>query len=138
MADEDPPNDDDRVGPGRPPKHSRFKPGESGNPRGRPKGSVSFATIIKREARKKVKIRENGRTKSISGMEVVARQAMQQAMKGNLKATALVIQEADKVDDAATIATSPLSTPNLDTNAMRRIAERFLRNSEEDKDDEPS
>ena len=29
--------DDDKVGYGKPPKHSRFQPGRSGNPRGRPK-----------------------------------------------------------------------------------------------------
>ena len=34
--------DAEKVGYGRPPLTTRFKPGESGNPRGRPKGSKSL------------------------------------------------------------------------------------------------
>ena len=39
-------SDDDAVGYGKPPKETRFKPGRSGNPRGRPKGSKNFNTIL--------------------------------------------------------------------------------------------
>jgi hypothetical protein len=35
MADDN----DDEVGYGKPPKHGQFKPGKSGNPRGRPRGA---------------------------------------------------------------------------------------------------
>ena len=41
--------DDDKVGYCRPPKHSRFKPGQSGNPRGRPRKNRSIEAMIKRE-----------------------------------------------------------------------------------------
>jgi hypothetical protein len=34
-------------GYGKPPLHTRFKPGQSGNPRGRPKGSLNFTTDLK-------------------------------------------------------------------------------------------
>jgi len=37
-----------KVGYGKPPRHSRFKPGRSGNPRGRPKGAVGCKTILER------------------------------------------------------------------------------------------
>jgi hypothetical protein len=42
---------DYEVGDQRPPKHSRFKPGQSGNPRGRPKGSVNLRTRISQQLR---------------------------------------------------------------------------------------
>ena len=41
--------DDDKVGYCKPPKHSRFKPGQSGNPLGRPRKNRSIETMIKRE-----------------------------------------------------------------------------------------
>jgi hypothetical protein len=38
-----------KVGYGRPPEDKQFKKGRSGNPRGRPKRTPSFATIIREE-----------------------------------------------------------------------------------------
>jgi len=37
--------DDERVGPGRPPRQYRFAKGTSGNPRGRPRGSLNRETL---------------------------------------------------------------------------------------------
>src|SRR5579864_2710693 len=39
-------SDSDRVGYGHPPQHSRYRPGQSGNPSGRPKGRRSFKKDI--------------------------------------------------------------------------------------------
>jgi hypothetical protein len=40
------PHDDETVGYGRPPKHTRFQTGQSGNRRGRPKGAPNLATAL--------------------------------------------------------------------------------------------
>jgi uncharacterized protein DUF5681 len=53
----------EKVGPGKPPRHTRFKPGQSGNPNGRPKGSKNFATILQQQLTKMVTITVDGKSK---------------------------------------------------------------------------
>jgi hypothetical protein len=129
MADDA--SDEDRVGPGRPPKKTRFQKGKSGNPGGRPKGSLNFSTLTKIEGRKKIQIKANGRTKTLSQLEVVVRQTMQLAMKGNLKAASIIIQESCRADEALSAAGAKLRIPDIDPASMRRIAQRVLLNTEE-------
>ena len=45
---------DHKVGYGKPPAETRFKPGHSGNPRGRPKGSKNYKTILMERMRERV------------------------------------------------------------------------------------
>ncbi|HVH86182.1 MAG TPA: DUF5681 domain-containing protein [Terriglobales bacterium] len=66
--------DNDDVGYGRPPKHSRLKKGQSGNPKGRPKGSLNLANVLARELRERVVITENGRRKTITKLEAAVKQ----------------------------------------------------------------
>src|SRR5262249_18504939 len=63
----DPP---DKGGYGRPPEATKFKPGQSGNPRGRPKGSKNLATLTRKHLQTKVSVRENGRERRMSKLEI--------------------------------------------------------------------
>ena len=69
-----------------PPQHSRFKPGQSGNPKGRPKGRANLATVLERTLRETVVITENGRRKTITKLEAAARQLVDKAASGDLRA----------------------------------------------------
>lgn len=67
MANDD--ENDDRVGYGKPPVETRFKEGQSGNPKGRPKGAKNVATLLdeeSEESEESVVIRENSRVRKIS------------------------------------------------------------------------
>jgi hypothetical protein len=57
---------DKGIGYGRPPKATRFKPGVSGNPNGRPKGTRNLATDLAAELGEQITVRENGRPRPIS------------------------------------------------------------------------
>ena len=52
---------DYEVGYGRPPKDKQFKKGQSGNPKGRPKGSRNFRTDLQEELQMQVQVTENGK-----------------------------------------------------------------------------
>ena len=81
------------VGYGHPPKHSQFEKGRSGNPNGRPKGVRNFATVIEAELNIKIPITENGKRKSISKREAVAKQLVNKAASGDTKAIPLLLNE---------------------------------------------
>ena len=53
-------------GYGKPPKHTQFKPGQSGNPKGRPKGRRNLATEINEVLNATVPITENGRPRKVT------------------------------------------------------------------------
>jgi hypothetical protein len=82
------------VGSGKPPRSTQFKPGQSGNPAGRPRGAKNFATAIEQELDARVTVTENGRRRRISKLEVVAKHLVNKAAGGDLKAIPLLLNEA--------------------------------------------
>ena len=82
------------VGFGKPPRSTRFKPGQSGNPNGRPRGAKSFAVAIEQELVTRVTVTENGRRRRISKREVIAKHLVNKAASGDLKAIPLLLNEA--------------------------------------------
>lgn len=70
------------VGHGKPPKGTRFKKGQSGNPKGRPKGSQNLSTILQQILKERVKITENGRVRKTTKAEAIFLQATNKAMAG--------------------------------------------------------
>src|SRR5260370_11152552 len=82
------------IGYGRPPKQSQFAKGKSGNPNGRTKGSKNFGLVIEAELNAKIPINENGKRRSISKREAVAKQLVNKAASGDPKALPLLLNEA--------------------------------------------
>jgi hypothetical protein len=74
------------VGYRKPPRHTQFKNGCSGNPKGRPKGSKNFATIVDEELNETVIVVENGKRKRIPKMRAAVRQTLNGAMRGDFRA----------------------------------------------------
>ena len=77
------------------PRGTPFAPGQSGNPRGRPKGARNLNTIIAAALREQVTVRENDRTKRITKLEAAIRQLVNRAASGEARATREVIALAE-------------------------------------------
>ncbi len=95
MADEqkttDPASDGSyQVGYRKPPKHTRFKPGQSGNPRGRPKGTNNLKTDLMEELGEKIAIREGDQSRRISKQRAVVKTLVARTLKGDARAATLL------------------------------------------------
>lgn len=79
-------NLDYEVGYKKPPKKHQYKPGQTGNPKGRPKGAKNTKTIVDELLSKKLEIKMDGKTKKISAREAALLAVLQKALKGDSRA----------------------------------------------------
>lgn len=77
---------DYEVGYGKPPKGTRFKPGQSGNPNGRPKGSGNFATDVQAILNEPIQVREGRTVKQVSAQKAALLKLRQDSLRGDLRA----------------------------------------------------
>jgi hypothetical protein len=73
------------VGYGKPPIHSRFKPGQSGNPKGRTKGSKNLKTLLNQILKEEVSLREGSAVRKVTKAEAVLRSVVLGALKGDAR-----------------------------------------------------
>jgi hypothetical protein len=82
-----PPDQEYRVGPGRPPKEYQFKPGQSGNPKGAPRKPESIApelgAILERSLNGKVTLRQGENEKIVTKFAAGIEQLVTQFAKGD-------------------------------------------------------
>ena len=74
------------VGYGKPPRHGGFQKGRSGNPKGRPKGSKNFATLLAEALDEKVQITVDGKRRRITKRELVIKQLVNKSASADLRA----------------------------------------------------
>jgi Family of unknown function (DUF5681) len=78
------------VGYKNPPQHTQFKPGQSGNPKGRPKKSASLTEVIGKEVGRRVQIVINGKRQKVSMLEAIVKQHLTKAAGGDPKSVAIL------------------------------------------------
>ncbi|MDH5528421.1 MAG: DUF5681 domain-containing protein [Paracoccaceae bacterium] len=84
MADRKAPGDQ-RVGFGVPPQFSQFKPGQSGNPGGRPKGAKSLKSVLQGELAQEINLSEQGVPSKVTKMEALAKRLVGDALSGKAR-----------------------------------------------------
>lgn len=126
-------NDDYKVGYKKPPRHTRFKSGQSGNPRGRKKGSINLPEALRKELNKKIKIREGDEELVVKKIEAFAKSLVNAALKSNRYATADVLKLIDR--HFYIVTDGPVSTNDL-LEEDKHILELFASRKEKSHDQE--
>lgn len=121
------------IGFGKPPRHAQFQKGRSGNPRGRPKGSKNFATLLGETLDERVNVTENGRRCSISKLEAAVKQLVNRAASGDPKQMQQLFALTQWVEGRAeALAPPPEPLSEADRKVIEGIFERIKRIKKED------
>ena len=97
------------VGYKSPPEHTRFKKGQSGNPRGRAKGQCNLKTDLDAELREVIQVNEGGATRRITKQRALIKTTIARAIGGNDRAATLLFNLMLRVPDPQVDA--PIETP---------------------------
>ncbi|CAO4155666.1 DUF5681 domain-containing protein [Methylorubrum extorquens] len=111
---------DYEVGYGRPPRATRFKPGQCGNPKGRPKKPKNLNDAVERELDRIVVVREGGREKRLTKREVMSRQLVDASCRGQLGATRLLLREMGGAAAEAALSSNLMPVPAYPIDATDR------------------
>jgi Family of unknown function (DUF5681) len=79
------------VGYGKPPRHTRFKKGQSGNPKGRPKGSQNLTTLLSEALNERVIVTENGGRRRITMRQAIIKQLVKRSATADWRAMKILL-----------------------------------------------
>jgi len=120
--------DNYEVGYGKPPRHTRFQKGRSGNPAGRPRGKKNLATLLSDALDQKIIVVESGRRKKISKREAIVTQLVNKSASADLKATQILLAMLRDVETRADSGCADIgSLTEADRQIIQRIQARIRR-----------
>ena len=115
---------DYQVGYGKPPRHSRFQKGHSGNLRGRPKGARNFKTDVKDTLKATVKLTRDGETQRISTQKAMLLRLRENALNGDARALDRLIALAQSYNNEELMGSASLN--NDDAALLQVYKKRVL------------
>jgi hypothetical protein len=125
---------DYEVGYGKPPVHTRFRKGQSGNAGGRGRRKrTSISDIVVKEAYRPVTVKQGDRTEKIPAIEAILRSLVARAATGNGRAQETILEALEKIEQecAKEVAAEADITDRVrsmsDNEIARRIAFGLLR-----------
>jgi hypothetical protein len=116
-------DEDDQVGYGKPPKHSRCKPGESGNPKGKKKGTRSFSTEVRATLGMPVVLTDSNRPRKVTTSAAALMRLREKALKGDSRSLDRLIELSRQYGDEASATAQQIS--NEDAAILTDYEERI-------------
>jgi hypothetical protein len=113
------------VGYGKPPEKKRFQPGQSGNPRGRPKKPRSIRDRFARELERKIAVREGDKVRKIPKIDLWVRRIIADAIKGDHRASRILLEMRSASDEEIARGVAEQNIEELNT-ADQEILDRHL------------
>lgn len=95
------------IGHGKPPKWGQFKPGQSGNPKGRPKGKKSLLADLNKVLNEKVKVTEGDKQVTITKQEAMFKSLLAKAHKGDIQAIQLIYKMTEQYESQNLLLNEP-------------------------------
>jgi hypothetical protein len=117
-----------RVGYGKPPLETRFKRGQSGNPKGRPRGAKNLASLLNEALNELVLVAEDGGRKRISKRKAAFKQLVNEAAKGNWRALKLLVDILQDIERRTEPQTEESAFSLADEKVLAQLAARLRGN----------
>ena len=118
--------EEEKVGYRKPPAKTRFKPGQSGNLNGRPKGSVNLKTDLRSELSEKIRIREGERSLKVSKQRAMLKALVAKALKGDARAANVVLTLVGRLFEPEAVAEEVPALTSDDEAILARFLARRL------------
>jgi len=119
---------DYEVGYGKPPRSTRFKKGQSGNPRGRSSGSKNLSTLLSEALNEPVTVTENGRRRKVSKREAIIKQLVNQSANGDWRAVKMLLEILRDIEgQTEPAADEPSAFTAADEEVIEQLKARLLR-----------
>ena len=115
------------AGYGKPPRHSRFKKGQSGNPKGRPKGGRNFSTDVKATLEEPIRVTHHGKARTVSTQHAALMRLREKALSGEVRALDRVIELARLYDDDDEMAEAAIRLSATDAEILEARDAKVLR-----------
>jgi hypothetical protein len=112
------------IGFGRPPTGTRFRPGHSGNPKGRPKGARNAASLARDTLERKISVTARGRKRSMSVREAAYGQLAERAISGEIKAFAYLLSLEAEAHPAESERADPYASPERALEIIQAFLDR--------------
>ena len=114
------------VGYGKPPRHTRFAKGQSGNPRGRPCGAKNFTTLLEEALHEPVTVTENGGRRKVSKRQAIVTQLVNRSATADFRAIKIlldIVRDIERQTEPASPETAEFG--EADQKVLEQIRSRF-------------